>query len=97
MPNKRLTLSQSVELELQKTVPDAAKKEYWIIIIKIKPREFAKPPISLDFHSAWPWNLIDPLTLREFEKKKIKNKGKYINKTSIISGWNTLTPINQNL
>ena len=24
---------------------------------------------------------------REFEKKNIKNNGKYINKTNIISGW----------
>ncbi len=38
-------------------------------IIKINPREFAKPPISLDFHSAWPWNLIDPFILKELEKR----------------------------
>ena len=67
------------------------------MIIKIRPREFAKPAINLDFHSAWFLNRIAPFALKEFEKKNIKNNGKYINKTNSISSWNTLTPINQNL
>jgi hypothetical protein len=59
---------------------------YWMIIIIIKPNEFAKPAINLDFHSDWFLILIEPLTLNELEKKKRKNKGKYIISTNIISG-----------
>ena len=94
IPNNKFTLNQ---LSVQNTVPVEAYVTYWITIIIIKPNELAKPAINLDCHSDWSWNLIDPLTLKEFEKKKIKNKGKYIKSTNNISGWNILTPINQNL
>jgi hypothetical protein len=56
------------------------------MIIKINPSEFAKPPINIETHSGWSLNLIAPLILNEFEKKKMKNRGKYINSTKIISG-----------
>ena len=40
---------------------------YWMMIIIIKPNEFAKPAINLDFHSDWFLILIEPLTLKELE------------------------------
>ena len=90
----KLTLSQFV---VQKTVPVFAKVTYWIRIIKNKPNEFAIPAMSIDFHSGCPSILIEPFTLNELEKKNTKNKGAYIASTNNISGWNILTPINQNL
>ena len=65
--------------------------------MSIKPNEFANPAISIDNHSGWSLNLIAPFTLSEFEKKNIRKSGSYINNTTRISGWNILTPINQNL
>ena len=39
----------------------------------------------------------DSFSKNELEKKNTKNKGAYIASTNNISGWNILTPINQNL
>lgn len=92
--NSKFTLSQFV---VQKTVPVFAKVTYWIIIINNSPNELANPAVSMESHSGCPSILIAPFTLNELEKKKTKKNGAYIARTINNSGWNILTPINQNL
>ena len=62
--------------------------------IAIKPPEVAKMwSIQVD-SPLRPWNLTDPLILKELDKKNKKKNGKYIGRTYSVSMLNTFADIN---
>ena len=63
----------------------------------IRPEAVASDENKTLFISPKPSSLSAELTLMELEKKKIKNKGKYIGKRSSVSGLKVRTAININL
>ena len=62
-----------------------------------RPEAVASDENKILFTSPKPSSLSAELTLMELDKKKMKNKGKYIGKRSSVSGLKVRTAININL
>ena len=67
-----------------------------MIKISIKPEAVTSELKNRFLISLVPLKRIAPLTLREFDKKKIKNRGMYIGIKSNVMGLNVRAPIKPN-
>ena len=64
--------------------------------MRIKPEAVISELKNRFLISLVPSKRIAPLTLKEFDKKKIKNKGMYIGIKSSVMGRNVRAPIKPN-